>query len=91
MRIGIPKESLTGETRVAASPETVKKLVGQGHTLVVAAGAGLAANFTAVNVAGPALPSTTHQGKISRQLGGFGPAVNFRGVNFLGGRKSHGA
>ena len=40
MRIGIPKESLTGETRVAASPETVKKLVGQGHTLVVAAGAG---------------------------------------------------
>lgn len=46
MRIGIPKESLTGETRVAASPETVKKLVGQGHTLVVAAGAGLSANFT---------------------------------------------
>jgi len=46
MRIGIPKESLSGETRVAASPETVKKLAGQGHTLIVAAGAGLAANFT---------------------------------------------
>ncbi len=46
MRIGIPKESLSGETRVAASPETVKKLAGQGHTLVVASGAGLAANFT---------------------------------------------
>jgi NAD(P) transhydrogenase subunit alpha len=46
MRIGIPKESLSGETRVAASPETVKKLVGQGHTLVVAAGAGLSSNFT---------------------------------------------
>ncbi len=46
MRIGIPKESLTGETRVAASPETVKKLVGQGHTLVLAAGAGLSSNFT---------------------------------------------
>jgi len=46
MRIGIPKESLSGETRVAASPETVKKLVSQGHTLIVAAGAGFAANFT---------------------------------------------
>ena len=40
MRIGIPKETLPGETRVAASPETVKKLVGQGHGVVVAKGAG---------------------------------------------------
>ena len=43
MRIGIPKETLPGETRVAASPETVKKLVGQGHSVVVATGAGTAA------------------------------------------------
>ena len=43
MRIGIPKETLPGETRVAASPETVKKLVGQGHSVVVAKGAGTAA------------------------------------------------
>ena len=43
MRIGIPKESLAGETRVAGSPETVKKLVGQGHSVVVAKGAGTAA------------------------------------------------
>ncbi|MFZ9735130.1 MAG: Re/Si-specific NAD(P)(+) transhydrogenase subunit alpha [Burkholderiaceae bacterium] len=40
MRIGIPKESIAGETRVAGSPETVKKLVGQGHELIVARGAG---------------------------------------------------
>lgn len=46
MRIGIPKESLTGETRVAATPETVKKYVTQGHSVVVAQGAGAAANFT---------------------------------------------
>ena len=43
MRIGIPKESLAGETRVAGSPETVKKLVGQGHSLLVAKGAGTSA------------------------------------------------
>lgn len=45
MRIGIPKETLPGETRVAATPETVKKLVSQGHTMVVADHAGHAANF----------------------------------------------
>ena len=43
MRICIPKESLAGETRVAGSPETVKKLVGQGHSVVVAKGAGTSA------------------------------------------------
>ncbi|MGP3792547.1 MULTISPECIES: hypothetical protein, partial [Pseudomonas] len=28
MHIGIPLETHTGETRVAATPETVKKLIG---------------------------------------------------------------
>jgi H+-translocating NAD(P) transhydrogenase subunit alpha len=46
MRIGIPAETTAGETRVAATPETVKKLVAQGHALVVQAGAGLAASAT---------------------------------------------
>ena len=45
MRIGIPKEALVGETRVAGSPETVKKLVGLGHQVVVAHGAGLGASM----------------------------------------------
>jgi len=40
MRIGIPAETLAGEARVAATPETVKKLVAQGHSVVVEAGAG---------------------------------------------------
>lgn len=44
MRIGVPVETAAGETRVAATPETVKKLVAQGHTLCVQAGAGLAAS-----------------------------------------------
>jgi NAD(P) transhydrogenase subunit alpha len=44
MRIGIPAETYPGETRVAATPETVKKLAGGGrHLMVVQAGAGIQA------------------------------------------------
>jgi proton-translocating NAD(P)+ transhydrogenase subunit alpha len=47
MRIGIPKEIRAGETRVAVTPETVKKLIAaQFHTVVVQAGAGAAANIS---------------------------------------------
>lgn len=46
MQIGIPAETLAGETRVAATPETVKKLVAQGHTVRVQSGAGVAASVT---------------------------------------------
>ncbi len=45
MQLGIPKESTPGETRVAATPETVKKYVAQGHQVTVARDAGLSANF----------------------------------------------
>jgi NAD(P) transhydrogenase subunit alpha len=41
MIIGIPRETRPGETRVAATPETVKKLAASGkHPIVVEAGAG---------------------------------------------------
>src|SRR5271169_2178934 len=41
MIIGIPRETRSGETRVAATPETVKKLAASGkHPIVVEAGAG---------------------------------------------------
>ncbi|HRP11140.1 MAG TPA: Re/Si-specific NAD(P)(+) transhydrogenase subunit alpha [Terricaulis sp.] len=43
MRIAVLKESAPGETRVAATPETVKKIVGLGHTVTIQAGAGEAA------------------------------------------------
>ena len=46
MLIGIPAETLAGETRVAVTPETVKKLAAQGHTLRIQAGAGVAASVT---------------------------------------------
>lgn len=44
MLIGVPAETLAGETRVAVTPETAKKLVAQGHQVKVQAGAGLAAS-----------------------------------------------
>ena len=44
MKIGVPAESTAGETRVAVTPETVKKLVAQGHTVAVQSGAGVAAS-----------------------------------------------
>jgi NAD(P) transhydrogenase subunit alpha len=46
MRIGIPTETRAGEKRVAATPETVKKLAGSGHhQIVVQSGAGAGAFF----------------------------------------------
>ena len=44
MRIGVPAEVTAGETRVAVTPETCKKLRAQGHTVHVQAGAGLNAS-----------------------------------------------
>ena len=46
MHIGVPAETVAGETRVAATPETVKKIIAQGHTVAVQSGAGVAASVT---------------------------------------------
>jgi NAD(P) transhydrogenase subunit alpha len=46
MRIGVPAETRPGETRVAATAETVKKLVAGKHEVLVQAGAGLASAQT---------------------------------------------
>ncbi|MBK5912542.1 NAD(P) transhydrogenase subunit alpha [Rhodothalassium salexigens] len=45
MRVAVVKERLDGEKRVAATPETVKKLAGREIEVVVEAGAGFAAGF----------------------------------------------
>jgi NAD(P) transhydrogenase subunit alpha len=45
MQIGIPAESRAGEARVAATPETVKKLAAGGlHRIVIQSGAGVKAS-----------------------------------------------
>ena len=46
MLIGVPTEIMDGETRVAITPETAKKLKAQGHTVRVQSGAGVAASVT---------------------------------------------
>jgi NAD(P) transhydrogenase subunit alpha len=43
MKVGIPKERITGETRVATTPEIAKKLIADGLQVVVERGAGEAA------------------------------------------------
>lgn len=45
MRIGIPAETSAGENRVAATPETVKKMLVAGHSVMVQQGAGAGSNF----------------------------------------------
>lgn len=46
MRIGVPTETRAGESRVAATPETVKKLVAAKHEVIVQSGAGAGASVT---------------------------------------------
>ncbi len=46
MKISIPKENREGETRIAASPEVVKKFTTMGFDVTVESGAGLNSGFT---------------------------------------------
>ena len=45
LTIGVPRETLAGERRVATVPEVVEKLVKLGFSVAVESGAGDAANF----------------------------------------------
>ncbi|GAN00567.1 NAD(P) transhydrogenase alpha subunit [alpha proteobacterium U9-1i] len=45
MKITVLKESAPGETRVAATPETVKKIAALGHDVTLQAGAGAASSY----------------------------------------------
>ena len=57
MKIGVPRERRAGETRVAVSPDTVKKYVGLGIDVAIETGAGNGSNFTdeAFKAAGAAI------------------------------------
>jgi NAD(P) transhydrogenase subunit alpha len=46
MLIGVPTETTAGETRVAVTPETAKKIIAQGHVVKVQSGAGVNASVT---------------------------------------------
>ncbi|WWP01166.1 MAG: Re/Si-specific NAD(P)(+) transhydrogenase subunit alpha [Candidatus Dasytiphilus stammeri] len=45
MKIGVPKERITRESRVAATPDTVKQLIRLGFVILVESGAGTSASF----------------------------------------------
>lgn len=45
MQIGVPNESYPGESRVAATPATVTKLIGFGYQVAIESGAGAGANY----------------------------------------------
>ncbi|MEJ2216200.1 MAG: Re/Si-specific NAD(P)(+) transhydrogenase subunit alpha [Gemmatimonadota bacterium] len=46
MKVGVPKETVPGEERVALIPDTVKRLVDNGFEIVVETGAGAEAGFS---------------------------------------------
>ncbi|MGK5086709.1 NAD(P)(+) transhydrogenase (Re/Si-specific) subunit alpha, partial [Bdellovibrionota bacterium FG-2] len=43
--VGIPKETRLGETRVAAAPDAIKKIIKKGLTVAVGKTAGESAGF----------------------------------------------
>ncbi|HZS80446.1 MAG TPA: Re/Si-specific NAD(P)(+) transhydrogenase subunit alpha [Herbaspirillum sp.] len=45
MKLGIPVESREGETRVAATPETVRKLIAAQHEVLLESGAGISSSL----------------------------------------------
>ncbi|MEI7531615.1 MAG: Re/Si-specific NAD(P)(+) transhydrogenase subunit alpha [Betaproteobacteria bacterium] len=45
MRVGVPRETKLGESRVAATPETIKKLISAGHTVIIESQAGINASI----------------------------------------------
>ena len=46
MKIGVLKELVSGESRVAATPETVKKMIALNHSVSIEAGAGIQASIS---------------------------------------------
>ena len=46
MKIGVLKETVSGESRVAATPETVKKMITLNHSVSIEAGAGKQASIS---------------------------------------------
>lgn len=45
MHIGVPKERITNETRIAATPSTIKQLIKLGFSVIVEREAGQLASF----------------------------------------------
>src|SRR4051812_46212715 len=68
MLIGVPLETAAGETRVAVTPETAKKLVAQGHRVRVQSGAGVAASATDAAYVSAGAETTDRAGALGCEL-----------------------
>ena len=68
MLIGVPLETAAGETRVAVTPETAKKLNALGHTVRVQSGAGIAASATDAAYAAAGAEITDRSGAFAADL-----------------------
>ncbi|MBK1712319.1 Re/Si-specific NAD(P)(+) transhydrogenase subunit alpha [Rubrivivax gelatinosus] len=68
MNIGVPLETYLGETRVAVTPETAKKLKAQGHTVKVQSGAGVAASAPDEAYAAVGAEITDRAGALAAEL-----------------------
>jgi NAD(P) transhydrogenase subunit alpha len=64
MKIAIPAERREGETRVAATPETVKKLVAAKQTVFVESGAGVSAGIADADFAAAGATVVAHAGEL---------------------------
>jgi NAD(P) transhydrogenase subunit alpha len=68
MKIGVPAETMAGETRVAVTPEIVRKLVASGHAIHVQTGAGIAASVTDMAYVSAGAQMTDQAGALSADM-----------------------
>jgi NAD(P) transhydrogenase subunit alpha len=79
MKIAVLKEVVAGETRVAATPETVKKMIGLGAAVAVESGAGAHARIADADYAAAGAEVTTRDAVIAGAglvFGVQGPAID---------------
>ena len=70
MRIAVPAETQGAETRVAATPETVRKFIGLGATMVIETGAGKASGIPDADyaAAGASIAATAAEALAGAQI-----------------------
>jgi NAD(P) transhydrogenase subunit alpha len=68
MKIGVPKETRPDETRVAATPETVKKLIAAKHSVIVESGAGVSSSIPDEAFSAAGAEITTRAGAYAAEL-----------------------
>ena len=78
MKIAVPRETQPGETRVALTPDVVKRLLRDGHSVQIQRGAGTQAGFLdeAYEAAGATLADDAAVLRWDFELVRLGSAIN---------------